>query len=815
MMGRRWWTVVLALLLAAGAVGYAPAEAAAADPSGPVAEWTFDEASGTTADDAIGSLDGTLGGGVTRITAGVPQGTGALSFDGGDDLVTVPGAPVLEQTGAFTVATWFRMPAPAVFTSQAMLATGDHGCAVGDSWGIEASYMDPMGTALLTGWPGRLSTSMSGPGYRWYDDAWHLLVYTVDPGAQESALMIDGHRWVSPWPGPDAIRYGGADLVSHDLRIGGAGPACPSRGTFRGALDDIRIWDRVVTRSEALADLPAIPTTTDVHICVDGSCPDAPSITSALVDQRLLHRVHVTPWPAEGGDITWYRSKDGGPEEVFATTPLRITDMTGYAFTYTEAGALEPGAYTVRAAWPGSANWQASSSPAMALSISKRPVSMDVSATPFALLPGEGTTLSARVAVADPPSTYAISGNVDFYETTGGMEQLLGTGALAYTGDPTWNSASYAVPSVVAGARTYEARFPGTATLAAHTVPISVTAGIQRSAVGLSFSPNPVPNTEGSSAQVWLSTFREGDFAGGLPAPTGTLTLKAQPAGTVIATIPVAGNGGHAFPLPAYAPGARQFSVDYSGDASFEASTSPTETLTIVQDVTDAVATIQYTTFYPYRDSYRDTNAIRGTRNEPASVSIKVVSPTGRTVKTGSFAMGAGAYSLPWSGRNSAGTMLASGTYTVTQALTGADGSKLVVTGKVVLSAKRLYTTSKSITQTFPTQVDYAGTGWAGWQFTLPSAAVYKKLVFAVDAKSNRPVGKFGPQSYTKCGAAYVGPACVSPIASLATTRGWRSVTGSASSNRSGRHVRIFVWQPGGTVWVWRARVTVTYAVLK
>jgi hypothetical protein len=804
---------MVAAMLAAGAVGMAPGVAAAAGPTGPVAEWTFDEADGSTATDVVGGLDGVLGGGVTRISSGVPQGTGALQFDGVDDLVTVAAAPALEQAGPFSVATWFRMSPPPAFTSQALLAMGNHGC--GGSWGVEMMYMNPLGEAMLTTWPGSLHVGTSGPGYSWYDGRWHLLAYTVDPDAQQSSLMIDGHRWVQAWPGPDSIRYGGTDLVSPDLHIGGLGAPCQNLAPFAGALDDIRVWDRILSQAEILGQLPAIETTTDLHICVESSCPDAPSITSAITDQRLLYRVHVAPWPALGGDVSWYRSRDLGPETLFATTPLRIDDMTGYQFTYQEPGTLEPGDYTIRASWPGAAPWQASSSAAMPLTITRRPVTMEAAATPVALLPGEGTMLTARVAVANPPASYAISGSVDFYETSGGTQQLLGASALTYTGNPTWNTATFAVQSVSAGTHTYEARFTGTSTLAANSVPLSVTAGPQLSAVGLTLEPNPSLNTEHATAQVWLSTFRNGDLSGGLPAPTGTLMVKAQPAGTVIGTIPVTGNGQHTLELPLYPVGTRQISVEYSGDSNFLAASSAVETLSIVQDVTDAVATVQYTTFYPYKDGFRDTDAIRGTRNEPASVAIRVVSPTGRTVKTGSIASGTGAYSFTWTGRNSAGTMLASGTYTVTQTLTGADGSKLVVVSKVVLSAKRLYTTSKSLTQTFPTQVDFAGGGWAGWQFTLPSAAVYRKLVFAVDAKSNKPVGRFGPQSYTKCSADLVGPGCVSPVASLTTTRGWRSVTGSVSTNRNGRQVRIFVWQPGGTVWVWRARVTVTYAILK
>ena len=43
---------------------------------------------------------------------------------------------------------------------------------------------------------------------------------------------------------------------------------------------------------------------------------------------------------------------------------------------------------------------------------------------------------------------------------------------------------------------------------------------------------------------------------------------------------------------------------------------------------------VAYSTFYPYKDNYRDTVAIRGTLLEPASVTIKVYSSTGRKVRS-------------------------------------------------------------------------------------------------------------------------------------------------------------------------------------
>ena len=45
-----------------------------------------------------------------------------------------------------------------------------------------------------------------------------------------------------------------------------------------------------------------------------------------------------------------------------------------------------------------------------------------------------------------------------------------------------------------------------------------------------------------------------------------------------------------------------------------------------------AVRGLSVSTFYPYKDAYRDTVTARGTRNEAASVAIKIVSVATKAV---------------------------------------------------------------------------------------------------------------------------------------------------------------------------------------
>jgi hypothetical protein len=799
-----------AILLATALVvapWHGPRPAAAV--AGPIAEWTFDDGAGPTATDAVGALDGTLSGGATWITSNAAQGTGALAFDGVDDLVAVPNDAAFEPSGAFSVALWFKGPQSTGLT--ALVAKGLGACGYGGSWGVDGTNTGPLGYVQLTAW--QTPASLSGPGYQWWDNQWHLLTYTVDPGSASSTFGLDGHIQTTAWPGPDSVSY--ANAGDGQLRFGGVGGLCTGVTPFHGQLDDIRIWNRALTSGEILAMLGPVPTTTDVWLCLTCSDPST-SITSAYVDQDITYRVHVTPWPASAGDITWYRSTDGAPEEVFATTPLRVVDMTGYQFYTQNAGTLIPGNYTIRASWPGADNWQASTSVAMPLQITKRPVNLQASLDPPSILPGEGTTVTARVTAINPPATDVISGTISVYETTGGANTLLGSGALQYTGNPHWNTATIPIPAVTTGAHTYEARFAGTTTLAAATAPLGITAGKQSSAVSMAFTPNPVKNTAHATAQVSVGGFRTLGGGAPLPAPTGTVTVRTYPGGTVVASAPVAGNGVYGLVLPTYATGTYQFTATYSGDGNFNGSTSAPMTLTVQTDTVQVSGVgVQYTTFYPYKDAYKDTVAIRGTRLEPASVAINIYNyATGARVRTIAIGIGAGAWSWAWNGRNAAGTLQPAGKYKVVQTITDAAGVKLAVTSYTTLSNKRLYTYTATYTKNV-SQLSKKTTSWVMWSFTLPSATVYKSLTFSIYGQDLAGSGGFGPQDYTACPSTVISIYCVNRWTTFPTSYSWKSVTGATTYDHSGTAVRLYAWGGYGATHVTYGRVKVVYGVLR
>jgi hypothetical protein len=74
----------------------------------PTALWRLAEASGPTADDAIGNNDGTYSGGVTFATAGALPGdpNPSAEFDGSSGYVAVPFAANLNPQGSFSIEAW-------------------------------------------------------------------------------------------------------------------------------------------------------------------------------------------------------------------------------------------------------------------------------------------------------------------------------------------------------------------------------------------------------------------------------------------------------------------------------------------------------------------------------------------------------------------------------------------------------------------------------------------------------------------------------------------------------------------------------------
>ncbi|MFN8629467.1 MAG: Ig-like domain-containing protein [Chloroflexota bacterium] len=321
------------------------------------------------------------------------------------------------------------------------------------------------------------------------------------------------------------------------------------------------------------------------------------------------------------------------------------------------------------------------------------------------------------------------------------------------------------------------------------------------------------------------------------PGEQISATVTVTDAGTT-GSVPVAGHitiqldGNAMTPVASFDLPTTQATIDTTGwtagvhqlrafydpglNTDHNAGASPNQDITLAVNTLDVTGVgVQYATFYPYKDGYRDTDAIRGTRNETAKVAIRIYNSKGKLVRSASVASGIGTWSFAWNGRTAGGAALAAGKYTVRQVVTDSKNLSKTFTSFITFSSKRLYTYTIALRKTAKQLARNGGT-WFGWTFTLPSATVYKKLVFSVYGQSGLPAGLFGPHNYAVCPSTTVWSynTCMTPWTTFPTTASWKSVTGHVKNNRHGTTVRMYA--VGGTrTAVAYARVTVTYQVLR
>src|SRR5262249_21318260 len=157
---------------------------------GPVAQWSFDESSGTTAHDSAGAHDGTLLGDASWLPTAGPDGSGALSLDGAGDGVQGPSDPALEPT-SMSITLWLRNNTGETGTWQTLLQKGANLCEAG-SYGLQAQEWGITNTGSV--WS-RTETSTVGnfagfasPEARLYDGAWHFLAWVYDDSTNTATL---------------------------------------------------------------------------------------------------------------------------------------------------------------------------------------------------------------------------------------------------------------------------------------------------------------------------------------------------------------------------------------------------------------------------------------------------------------------------------------------------------------------------------------------------------------------------------------------------------------------------------------------------
>ena len=189
--------------------------------------WTLEDAAGTTAADIASlGLDGQVLDAKWQLDI---ERDGYLYFDGVQDAVVVPEAPGLDVVGNRTICFWMRNDRPTISLYQRIMSKKNNWS---DNSGFEVVYNPKRKELQLVGQGSRLAFARNVS----LDTNWHHVTITVI--GTEAQIYLDGEAL-------HMNRSFVGTIVDNDLdlyigRMGGG------YGDFKGGLDDIRIYDKVL-----------------------------------------------------------------------------------------------------------------------------------------------------------------------------------------------------------------------------------------------------------------------------------------------------------------------------------------------------------------------------------------------------------------------------------------------------------------------------------------------------------------------------------------------------------------------------------------
>jgi hypothetical protein len=535
----------------------------------------------------------------------------------------------------------------------------------------------------------------------------------------------------------------------------------------------------------------------------------------------------VSPMPVPDGGTVTFTIYDADDSPVYSATAFVAG---GSAHASLNSQAIGRGSYEVAADFSGNGDWQASSGAgsfvvqgeASELSLSLRAVVEHV------IVPGSDVVLWVNV-------TGAQSGTVEFYETTSGTDVLLGAAPVLQSPYVFgYYTATLPMADITAGPHSFRVDYLGTSRWSPSTDTLDWTVTKAPTTMSL-FANLTDPEAPGSVSLSWSVSGERTEFL-----KTGTVEVRNETTGDLITTDDLSGW----VDVPLEEAGSFTFSATYSGDEHY-ASSVRTRTVTINPDTAHAHGVgVQHATFYPVADGYRDTNRVSGVRDERISVRILIYNAGNAVVRRKTIAMGRGGYAWTWNGRNAAGDLVRAAKYRVVQQLTDTKSNTTRVVDHVTVSRKSLRYSTVTLTKKGSnasakgsagvgrarllsdgsarlTGVSNGKYGWAavGYQFKMPSAAVYKGMRLAVYGSGQHSTAgptSLGAQDFGRC--AYApgddwDDACFTRLRSLATATQWTSAS-LAGRHRHGRVVRGSISSYSSAI-VWTVRLTVTIGVLK
>jgi hypothetical protein len=374
-------------------------------PTGLVAAYAFNEASGTTTLDASGNGNtGTLTNGAT-FTAG--KNGNAVSLDGTNDFVNLGTGASLQLTGSMTISAWIN--AAGFPVDDAVVVSRRTG---GES-GFQLDTTVDQGPRTV----GFKLTSATGASMFRYGasalqvNTWYHMAGVYNASAQTLTVYVNGQ--------PDngvllGAVTGTQQNPAQSVHVGQR-PGVPGTYNFRGRIDDVRIYARALSQAEIQADMAS-----GVSTGPSDTTPPTVAITAPTAGSNVFGLVSVVAEASDNVGIAGVQFRlDGQPLGAEVT-------QSPYSVAWNTASASQ-GAHTLTAVardFAGNTKTSASISVTVASATPDRvgqwaaPVSWPLVAVHAHLLPtGEvlassGQDLGATARVWNPTTNTFTSVNV-------------------------------------------------------------------------------------------------------------------------------------------------------------------------------------------------------------------------------------------------------------------------------------------------------------------------------------------------------------------------------------------------------------------
>ncbi|HLO02175.1 MAG TPA: Ig-like domain repeat protein, partial [Symbiobacteriaceae bacterium] len=425
-----------------------------------------------------------------------------------------------------------------------------------------------------------------------------------------------------------------------------------SGAVINGASIQFKVGATVVgsaTMTAGVATLPYTPTlapgtyTITVDFAGDANYNAAPSATATLTVTKsttTLTANNVTIAYNQSGNLTAILKDSSGnvvngPSIQFkvGATVVGSAPMTAGVATLPYTPTLAPGTYTITVDFAGDVNYSAAPSATATLTVTK--ANTTLTANDVTIAYNQAGNLTA--ILKDPAGAVINGASIQFKvgaTVVGSATMTAGVATLPYT--PTLAPGTYTITADFAGNANYNAAPSATATLTVTKANTTLTANNVSIAYNQSGNLTAVlKDASGAVINGASIQFKVGATV------VGSATMTAG-----VATLPYTAN---------LAPGTYTITVDYAGNANYNAAPSATATLTVTKANTTLTAnnvSIAYNTAGNLTAILKDAS---GAVINGASIQFKV----GATV-VGSATMSAGVATLPYT------PTLAPGTYTIT-----------------------------------------------------------------------------------------------------------------------------------------------------